>query len=178
MVTRENNPTYEFVWRGRTHLGDEPGIYGDAYYAGLCAEWPLTMRRYDPKDTSDGGVRVRLEAEDVGVLPPYPGHRVSVACYVMDRSSHALSSWRRLSSESACDCRMQSNPIELDITLPGGFAALYLSVRIEVDTTMHPGLYDDFVVTRLSIFSTTHFASFGFEFEAENLCRRIPGCSS
>jgi len=28
------NPKRELIWQGRLHLGDEPGIYGDAHYCG------------------------------------------------------------------------------------------------------------------------------------------------
>jgi hypothetical protein len=38
----------------------------------------------------------------------------------------------------------------------------YFSVRVEVDTEVPPGLYDDFVFVSLSLKSTTHFADFGF----------------
>lgn len=165
MSKKGDSPTYELVWRGRTHLGDEPGVYGDAQYAGLCAEWPLTLRKYDPKSTSDGSARVLLVAEDAGVLPPYPGHRVRVLRYVLDKQIDNAQSWRVLPADIE-DRRLISDRLEFDIVLPGDFAVLYLSVRIEVDTSMHPGLYDDFVMTRLAVCSTTHFASLGFTFEA------------
>jgi hypothetical protein len=162
-----SKPVYERIWRGRLHLGDEPGIYGDASYTGLCTEWPITLRKYDPKSALSGDVRLRLDGEDVGVFPPYPGHRVSVSRYVPAPSDNNPYAWSKLPAQPADDHRMASNRLELDVTLPGDFVTLYLSVRIEVDTTMHPGLYDDFVMTRLSVLSTTHFASFGFEFEED-----------
>lgn len=173
MSIEENKPAYELVWRGRTHLGDEPGIYGDASYAGLCAEWPLTLRRYELKSASEGGVHILLEAEDAGVFPPYPGHRISVARYVPDRShTNSPFAWKKLPAGPAEDHRLVSNRLELEVELPGDFATVYLSVRTEIDTTMHPGLYDDFVMTRLSIFSASHFASFGFEFEEDPRTQR------
>ena len=38
----------ELIWKGRIHLGDEPGIFGDAEYAGISLELPVTLEKTDP----------------------------------------------------------------------------------------------------------------------------------
>lgn len=38
----------ELVRQGRIHLGDEPGVYGDASYSGLAVDIPLTLQKTDP----------------------------------------------------------------------------------------------------------------------------------
>lgn len=56
------------------------------------------------------------------------------------------------------------NRKELLINLAGITSPVFVSVRVRVDTTVPPGLYDDFVVTRLLNKSAnfTFVASFGF----------------
>jgi hypothetical protein len=38
-------------------------------------------------------------------------------------------------------------------------------MRIEVDTTVHPGLCDEFVVTKIAMRSRTHYGSLGFQYD-------------
>jgi hypothetical protein len=40
-----SNQKSELIWAGRIHLGDEPGVYGDAAYTGLATEFPLTLTK-------------------------------------------------------------------------------------------------------------------------------------
>jgi hypothetical protein len=175
MSTKTTKLSFEFIWRGRTHLGDEPGIYGDAYSTGLCTEWPMTVRKFDPASASDGSARIRLEAEDVGIFAPYPGHKVAVARFVPDPSTENPFRWRKLVVDATGDVRLRTNQIEIDVPLPGDVATVYLSVRLEIDTTLQPGLYDDFVATRLSMLSATHFGSLGFDFEQDSISSRSRG---
>lgn len=161
----ENATRYELVWRGRTHLGSEPGVYGDACFSGLCAEWPLTLRKFDRNNAAGGVVRLRLEAEDVQTYSPYPGHRVTVFRYVPDPSPGNRHGWRRLAADPAVEHWLKDDLLELDIVLPADYATVYASVHVEVGTDMHPALYDDFVLTRLSLWSMSHYAVFGFEYE-------------
>jgi hypothetical protein len=42
------NSNSTFIWQGRIHLGDEPGIYGNANYSGLSMEFPFTIKNFDP----------------------------------------------------------------------------------------------------------------------------------
>lgn len=41
----------------------------------------------------------------------------------------------------------------------------FFSVRVRVDTTVAPGLYDEFVLLRLELKSTTHYATLGFQIQ-------------
>jgi hypothetical protein len=42
------SPKPELIWQGRIHLGDEAGVFGDAFYSGLTTELPVTMQKTDP----------------------------------------------------------------------------------------------------------------------------------
>jgi hypothetical protein len=65
-------PQQELVWQGRLHLGDEPGVYGDAAYCGLAAELPLTVERLNPSDTSQAKFRLLLETEGLETFTGFP----------------------------------------------------------------------------------------------------------
>ena len=56
----------ELVWQGRLHLGDGPGVYGDASYVGLGVELPLTLRRFPD---ADGPPAVSMLVETEGLQP-------------------------------------------------------------------------------------------------------------
>ena len=47
------NPKDELIWQGRIHLGDEPGVYGDASYSGLCTERPIAVLPFDPTGSEE-----------------------------------------------------------------------------------------------------------------------------
>ncbi len=69
----------ELVWEGRIHLGDEPGMYGDAGYSGIALEFPLTLRKTDP--TGPDTTTLVLHTQDVQVLrrasrSPHHGDRL------------------------------------------------------------------------------------------------------
>src|SRR5262249_13218580 len=151
--------SFELVWQGRFHYGDQPGVYGDAAYVGLASEWPLTVRKFDRAPGPDGEGTLRLTATDVKIYGQYPGHRVTVSRWVPDIPGNPLT-WRRV--QLGPTFRLTSGQLDATVALPGDAAAAWLSVRIEVDDTMHPGLFDEFVVTRLELASGTHYASFGF----------------
>src|SRR5262249_20855977 len=70
------NPSDVLIWQGRIHLGDEPGVYGDASYSGLCMELPMTFHPFDPTSPNED-LNLELEAEDVNVYTGYPGHLIT-----------------------------------------------------------------------------------------------------
>jgi hypothetical protein len=74
---RQRERVAEMIWRGRLHLGDEPGVYGDAAYAGLGTELPVTLTPSDPNASAED-VALEIQAADVSVFAPYPGHSVSL----------------------------------------------------------------------------------------------------
>lgn len=155
-----SNPNQELIWQGRIHLGDEPGVYGDAHYAGLCAELPVTI--YNRSDTSGSDiVKLILETEDVRTFAGYPGHEVTVTQYEPDPA--VAFHWRETLLASG-QLQDSTNPLEINVDLAGKNAPIYVSVRVRADTTVAPGLYDDFVLVRLALESPEfrYYASFGF----------------
>lgn len=158
----KNELSYELVWRGRLHVGDEPGIYGDAAYTGLCTEWPVTFTRFDPAVTVPGRVILRLVAEHVIVLDDHPGHKVTLARFEPELSGDRPFRWKKSPIDAEIDYRLRTDAIELLFDVPGDADVVYASVRVEADATVQPGSYNDFVVTGLHVLSQTHYASLGF----------------
>jgi hypothetical protein len=67
----------EMIWEGRLHFGDEPGIYGDAAYTGLAAEFPVTLTKYEQPNVADD-ITLELTANEIKIAGPYPGHLVTI----------------------------------------------------------------------------------------------------
>jgi hypothetical protein len=157
----------ELIWRGRLHLGDEPGVYGDASYVGLVTEWPLTLKKFEPTSQGTGSAVFRLRAENVSVLPPHKGHRVTFWRYQAAPTPDNPLAWERMQIEPGADHRLSAPEVVIELDIPDDDApAIYMSVRVEVDTSPQPGLYNELVLVELSLLSTTYFASFGFAFES------------
>lgn len=149
----------ELVWQGRIHLGDEPGIYADAAYSGLTTELPLTLERVNP----DGprATTLVLETDDLQTFQGYPGHPVEVFLFLPRPADP--SRWNRTTLATV---RLSGNHTryEIPLDLTGQGSSLRISVRVGVDTSVPAGLYDDFVLRRLSNKAAdfTYVASFGF----------------
>lgn len=149
-----SNQKSELIWAGRIHLGDEPGVYGDAAYTGLATEFPLTLTKCN-NDTQDD-ISLILTAKDVQVYEPYPGHQVTVVGYKEVAESNPPR-WEKVD--------LSVGRIKEDITRirPDNTDGIkFFSVCIRVDTTVAPGLCDEFLLLRLELQSTTHYASLGF----------------
>ncbi|BCY09357.1 hypothetical protein [Actinoplanes sp. L3-i22] len=150
----------EMIWRGRVHLGDEPGIYGDASYSGLAVELPVTLVKTDPAGPDTTVLSVRTE--DVQTFAGYPGHELTVTLFVPDPAQpfHA----NEVVLTSARLGTADNNRKDLTVNLAGHTAPFFVSFKVEIDTDVPPGLYDDFVVTRLVNISQnfTFVASLGF----------------
>ncbi|MDA2811699.1 hypothetical protein O4J56_13745 [Nocardiopsis sp. RSe5-2] len=148
----------ELVWQGRIHLGDEPGVYGDAAYSGLAMELPLTLAKTDPNgpDTTT----LRLRTQDVATFGGYPGHAITVILYEEDQPNH----FTETILSSALLTSADNNKVDIPVDLSGAALPARVSVRVRVDTEVPPGLYDDFVVVRLENKSPqfTFVASLGF----------------
>jgi hypothetical protein len=157
------SPQQELIWQGRTHLGDEPGVYGDAHYSGLCAELPITVFRSDPMSTEDTPFKIVLETENLETFRPFPGHAITVIIYEPDPTQQFHSVERVLADERFTSDDNNRKEVTVKVgTEPGPFR---ISVRLRIDTTVNPGFYDDFVWLRLSLISEgfKYFASFGFD---------------
>lgn len=150
-----SNQKSELIWAGRIHLGDEPGLYGDAAYTGLCAEFPITLTKYDTEVQDD--ISLILNTRDVQVYDPYPGHKVIVVGY----RKIADSDPPRWEEVELGVVRMKDDTIAIRPNNTDGIK--FFSVRVRVDTTVAPGLYDEFVLLRLELQSTTHYAKLGFQ---------------
>lgn len=154
------SPKPELIWQGRIHLGDEPGLFADASYSGLAMELPITLQKTDPSgpDTTT----LVVQTQNVETFSGYPGHVVTVTLYEEDPNQqfHFIETplvTERLTSSD-------NNRQELVINLANKTSPMFVSVRLRVDTEVPPGLYDDFVVTKLLNKSQnfTFVASLGF----------------
>lgn len=145
----------ELVWRGRAHVGDEPGIYGDASYSGLSLQFPVELRAFP--DASGGEVIVVVEAEEVRIHAPSQGHPVVVLGHGPDPTDpsrwHVWEIGRHLLTTGT----VSAATIVIPAPVPS-----YVSIHVEVDKSIAAGLYDDFVVVRLTVRSSTHYAALGF----------------
>ena len=155
------SPHSELIWQGRIHLGDEPGVFGEAFYSGLTMELPITLQKLDPSgpDTTT----LVVHTQNVETFPPYPGHLITVTLYEEDpnqqfRFTETILATKRLTSED-------HNRQEITIDLANKISPMFVSVRVRIDTEVPPGLYDDFVVRRLLNKSQnfTFVASLGFD---------------
>ncbi len=155
------SPQPELIWQGRIHLGDEPGIYGDAFYAGLSAELPLTLEKTTSTPGPDTTTLI-LRTDDVQTFAGYPGHLITAVLYVPDPTTPNHSDEVVLVTEHLTTA--DNNRQELELDLAGYASPYHISVRVRIDTEVIPGLYDDFIVTRLSNRSTDFrfVASLGF----------------
>lgn len=156
------NPQSEFIWQGRIHLGDEPGVYGDAHYSGLCAELPITVFRSDPTKLDDLPFTLVFDTEDVAIFQGYPGHEIVVTAYDPDPAKPFHSIERVLAHARLTSA--DNNHKEITVQSGATAGPFFVSLRLRIDTSVNPGLYDDFVFAKLSFASQnfSFYASFGF----------------
>ncbi len=150
------NPQSEMIWKGRLHLGDESGVYGDASYSGLSCQLPATLTKFAPAGSADD-ITFQVGTTDVQIFDPYPGHKVTIVAFVLIPNTTP----QRFESVVVGETRITTSGV-LSVGTTNTIDKRYFSVRVEVDTEVPPGLYDDFVFVSLSLKSTTHFADFGF----------------
>jgi hypothetical protein len=149
----------EMIWRGRVHLGDEPGIYGDACYSGLSVELPLTLQKTNA--TGPDTTTLSLRTADVQTFAGYPGHALTVTLFQPDPAQPLH--WNEVPLATAVIGSADDDRKDVSISLAGHTSPYFLSFKVEVDTDVSPGLYDDFVVTcLLNLSANTFVASLGF----------------
>lgn len=149
----------ELVWQGRLHLGDGPGVYGDASYVGLGVEFPLTLRRFPD---ADGSPVVSMLVETEGLQPRggLPGPTISIVQYVL---GDVPESWQtHVLGEAWLAAQVTAVTVDVSHSMPNN-EPLALGVRLRINTEAPPGLYADFVLVALRIDSPTHYASLGFQ---------------
>jgi hypothetical protein len=150
------------LWQGKLHLGDATAVYGDAPYVGLSIEFPLEVFPYPPDDQASDGVSILIEAEGVRVFPGYPGHLVTVIGYtgVQAENSSKPPNW---TEKVLAQGRLNDEDRKIELRLPSiDELPRFMSVRLRIDTTVAPGLYDELVLTRLALKSRTHYGFLGF----------------
>jgi len=150
----------ELIWEGRMHLGDEPGVYGDAGYSGIALEFPLTLRKVDA--AGPDATTLVLCTRDVQTFAGYPGHLITVTAYKPDPGDPARAIETVLTTERLTSA--DDNRKEVAVNLAGIGSPAFVSIRVRVDTEVPAGLYDDFVVSSLLNRSANFafVASFGF----------------
>lgn len=157
-------PRKELVWRGRMHIGDGPGTYGDAAYVGLTTELPLTLMPFPTNDQSTvaepSRVTLTLQAEDVTILPGQTGHPVTIVEYVRLGVEEAWTE-REVATGS-----LTTNETTIDVDIEPETTRLphpsYLGIRVGIDTAVAPGLYDDFVLTSACLGGEQYYGSLGY----------------
>jgi hypothetical protein len=154
------SPEPELVWQGRIHLGDEPGVFGDAAYSGLATEFPITLQKTDPSgpDTTT----LVVHTQNVATFSGYPGHLITATLYAEDPNQQFHFIATTLATERLTSA--DNNRQELVLNLANKPSPIFVSVGVRIDTEVPPGLYDDFVVVRLVNKSSnfTFVASLGF----------------
>ncbi len=141
------------LWEGRFHLGDGGTVYADATYVGLAIEFPLELFRY-PTTAQPADVRIFLEADGVHSYPGYKGHQVLVSGYPAAAGAPRAG---RLGRRRW----LQGNQVEVELN-PQGELHQHIGVRFQIDTSVGPGLYDDLILRRVGLISTTHYGYVGF----------------
>jgi hypothetical protein len=129
-------------------------VYGDAAYAGLAVELPFTLRRFREGRGEDDGVELIVEAQDVRTFEGYLGHHVIVIGY--EANPEANPEWQ---SRVLARGRLVRNAVSVELS---GDVPETVSLRVQVDTDVAPGLYDDFILRRVSLRSSSHYATLGF----------------
>lgn len=135
-------PTSEFIWQGRLHLGDEPGAFGDAAFAGLAIELPLTLT----KTGATAAASLTVRAENVQVIPPYVGHVITVVAYENGATT-------KIGGGLITAPPDNQSPVDVDVALDLSSVSspVFAGVRIHVDSAVPAGLYDDFVIVGLGL---------------------------
>jgi hypothetical protein len=154
------NPQQELIWQGRIHLGDEPGIFGDAHYSGVGAELPITVYRSVVSSTPDLQFTLILDTEHVQTYAGYPGHEITVTAYEPDPAKPYHSVERILAQARLVTG--DNNQKLVQVSSGTTLGPFLISIRLRADTTVNPGFYNDFLFTRLSLVSPDFYASFGF----------------
>lgn len=156
------SPQPELIWQGRIHLGDEPGVFGDSAYSGLSAELPIAVARTSPINVTTTSFKLRLITSDLQTFAGYPGHLIEVIRYVPDPSQQYHSIEQVVATERFTSA--DANTKEVTVTVGQDVGPFRFSVRLRCDTSVNPGLYNDFVWRRLTMLADgfSFIASLGF----------------
>jgi hypothetical protein len=103
-----------------------------------------------------------LEADGLQTFAGFLGHKIDVVLYEPDPALPNHFKERPLASDRFPGA--DNNRKEVTVPVGNDPGPFRLSVRLRADTTVPPGLYDDFVWIRLSLdaLNFSFFASLGF----------------
>ncbi|HEU5156503.1 MAG TPA: hypothetical protein VFU43_05860 [Streptosporangiaceae bacterium] len=149
----------ERIWQGRIHIGDEPGIYGDAQFPGAAAELPFTLQH--TSTAGDNRASLIVETKDAQTFSGYPGHSIVVILHVVDLATfHAKEVVLARARLTSAD----NNRKQIPINLSGQTTPYFISVQVRGDEQVPPGAQDDFLLTGLSLLSPDFqfLANFGY----------------
>src|SRR5580693_10073685 len=144
------NPASIFIWEGIIHMGDEPGIYGNAHYSGLSMEFPLTVRNFNHSSPPSDIIKLEIDTEDVNVFLGYLGHLIVIRLYTPDPQPGKPNKWKETIIKNTDRILNGATKTVIDIPVSGSPDPIYISITIQIDTDVKPGLYDDFLFTGLS----------------------------
>lgn len=159
------HPNSTFIWEGRIHIGDEPGIYGNAHYPGISMEFPLTVKNFNPQTPSGDTIKLELLTENVNVFAGYLGHLIIIRQYTPDPQPSNPFKWKETIIKNSDRIVNGATTTIVYIPVSESSDPIYLSVAIEIDTDVKPGLYDDFLFIGLRYNTTTQnvYVNFGFK---------------
>lgn len=126
----------ELVWQGRTHLGDEPGVFSDAAYSGLAMELPITLQ----KNNSNGSdtAKLALVTQNAETFAGYPGHLITVTLHQPDAGmpeNHFTETVLTTARLKGSDDDYK----EFTVDLANQPSPAFLSIRVRIDTEVPLG---------------------------------------
>ena len=149
-------------------MGDEPGTFGDATFVGLGVELPLTVHAMQGA-ASDAKplLKLVLHLENMKAYEPYPGHALRVIPHVPVAGTDPPQ-WKEGAPILDVVLPREGNEFSHDILLGDLPLPAFLSVQLYCNVNVAPGLYNDFVFTRVSAGDPKFacYATFGFEYDA------------
>ncbi|EHQ24792.1 hypothetical protein [Mucilaginibacter paludis] len=156
-------PQSIFLWEGKVQLGDEPGIYGDAAYSGLSLKFPVTIANINTAAPVDDVITLNIYTNAVNIFGGYPGHKISVFGYSENpKGSYHWKETLLATVQMKDGATMTSIDVQITAFQQN---SIYISLQIDIDTTVQPGLYDDFIVSKLDYATAKSavYAKFGFQ---------------
>jgi hypothetical protein len=158
-MAEQSKRVRDLLWRGRLQVGDEPGVYGDAQYAGLCLEFPIEVIPSSGEYQANGMVDVGVRASEVEVYKGFPGHPVEL--YGFSPDDNHPGTWKKV---RLADGRLTTENGGVVVLPIRGCVPRYISLRVSSDSSTPPGLFDEIVVEELWLDSVTHYGYLGFRF--------------
>jgi hypothetical protein len=135
---------YYIIWTGALHLGDTPGVFMDAQYAGLLVQIPITIT-FAPAGTNPAILKLTTTEVEIFNLKKHsiywdwiPGSPFSTPVGFIDDVDQTT-----------------GTPETHQITVPNNLATVGKhSITIQINPETDAGLRDDFVLRRLEAFES------------------------